>query len=224
MGFHVEIDSCLGGSFRGYEASVADGLRVGSVLIVHEWFGLNDSMRKQADRFAAAGFNALAVDLYGGKVAGDAESARQLAAEMTTQHAMQVIAAAIDYVRGHPNTTGKVGLAGFCFGGAVALAAASNVDGLSAAVTFCGLPPPRYTDVARISAPVMGHYGLRDPLLPIARPQALFAGLAAAGKRGLLHTYEAGHAFMRMSSQSYHAAVAELAWERTLGLFREVLL
>jgi carboxymethylenebutenolidase len=224
MGIHVEIDSCHGGSFRGYEAPVVDGSRVGSVLIVHEWFGLNDSMRRQADRFAAVGFHALAVDLYGGKVAGDAESARQLAAEMKTQHAMQVIAAATEYVRGQPNTTGKVGLAGFCLGGAVALAAAGNVEGLSATVTFCGLPPPRYTDVSRITAPVMGHYGLRDPLLPISQPQALFSALAAAGKRALLHTYEAGHAFMRMSSQSYHAAVAELAWERTLRLFREELL
>jgi carboxymethylenebutenolidase len=224
MGFHVEIDSRLGGSFRGYEAPAADGSHAGWVLIVHEWFGLNDSMRRQADRFAAVGFNALALDLYGGKVASDAESARQLAVEMTTQHAMQVIAAASVYVRGHSNTTGKVGLAGFCLGGAVALAAASSVEGLAATVTFCGLPPPRYTDVQRISAPVMGHYGLRDPLLPIARPQALFGALAAAGKRALLHTYEAGHAFMRMSSQSYHAAGAELAWERTLGLFREQLL
>jgi carboxymethylenebutenolidase len=223
MGFHVEIDSRHGGSFRGYEAAAVGGARAGSVLIVHEWFGLNDSMRMHAERFAAVGFNALAVDLYEGKVAGDPESARCLAAEMKTQHAMQVIALATEYVRERPNSTGKVGLAGFCLGGAVALAAASSVEGLSATVTFCGLPPQRYTDVSRITSAVMGHYGLRDPLLPIAQPRALFAALSAAGTRAMFHTYEAGHAFMRSSSQSYHAATAELAWNRTLSLFREEL-
>jgi carboxymethylenebutenolidase len=223
MGFHVEIDSIHGGSFRGYEAPVADDSCVGAVLIVHEWFGLNDGMREEADRFAAVGFHALAVDLFAGMVASDAETARRLAAEMKTQHAMQVITAATEYVRRRPNSTGKVGLAGFGLGGAVALAAASQVNGVSAAVTFCGLPPQRHTDVARINAPVMGHYGLRDPVVPIAEPQAVFAALSAAGKRASLHTYEAGHAFMRSSSKSYHGPMAELAWKRTVGLFREEL-
>jgi carboxymethylenebutenolidase len=156
-------------------------------------------------------------------VASDAETARRLAAEMKTQHAMQVITAATEYVRRRPNRTGKVGLAGFGLGGAVALAAASQVNGVSAAVTFGGLPPQRHTDVARIHAPVMGHYGLHDPVVPIAEPQAMFAALSAAGKRASLHTYEAGHAFMRSSSKSYHAPLAELAWRRTVGLFREEL-
>ena len=69
----------------------------------------------------------------------------------------------------------------------------------------------------------MGHYGLRDPLLPIEQPQAVFAALAAAGKRAELHAYEAGHAFMRSGTQSYRAAVAELAWRRTVGLFQNEL-
>lgn len=223
MGFHVEVVSGHGGSFRGYEALPADGAKVGSIVIVHEWFGLNGSMRALADRFASVGFHALAVDLYAGKVAGDAESARRLASEMRTQHAMQVIAAACEHVREQPTSNGKVGLAGFCLGGAVALAAACNIEGLSATVTFCGLPPSRYADVSRVSGPVMGHYGLRDPLLPIEQPQAVFAALAAAGKRAELHTYEAGHAFMRSGTQSYRAGVAELAWRRTVGLFQNEL-
>jgi carboxymethylenebutenolidase len=222
MGFHVEIESCHGASFRGYEA-VAEGSSAGSVLIVHEWFGLNDNMRAHADHFAALGFHALAVDLFDGRVAGDAESARRLAAELKTEHAMEVMEAAIEYVRTRPNATGKVGIAGFCLGGAVAVAAASRLDDVSATVTFGGLPGPRYADVSRINAPVMGHYGLRDPVLPIAHPKAVFAALSAAGKRAWLHEYDAGHAFMRSTSQSYRANVAELAWQRTAGLFREEL-
>jgi carboxymethylenebutenolidase len=222
MGFHVEIESCHGSSFRGYEA-VPEGSSAGSVLIVHEWFGLNDNMRAHADQFAALGFHALAVDLFDGQVAGDAASARRLAAGLNTDHAMQVMEGAIDYVRSRPNATGKVGIAGFCLGGAVALAAASRRDDVSATVTFGGLPAPQYADVSRISAPVMGHYGLRDPVLPIAHPKAVFAALSAAGKRAWLHEYDAGHAFMRSTSQSYRANVAELAWQRTAGLFREEL-
>ena len=223
MGFHVEVDSSLGGSFRGYEAPVRDQARVGSVLIVHEWFGLNDAMREQAERFAAVGFHALAVDLYGGKVAADTASARRLATELRAEHALSVIAAAADHVRKRPNNTGKVGLAGFCLGGAVALAAAGKLEGLSAAVTFCGLPPSRYTDASRFKTPVMGHYGLHDPVTPIAQPRAVFASLSAAGGRAQLHAYEAGHAFMRPSLQGYPAAVAGLAWQRTLGFLREEL-
>lgn len=224
MGFHVDVDSRRGASFRGYEAPVAEAARVGSVLIVHEWFGLNDNIRAQADRLAAAGFHALAVDLFDGRVANDAVAARRLEAQLKTDHAMAVVEAAADHVRMRPNTTGKVGLAGFGLGGAVALAAASKLDGISATVTFGGLPGPRSADLERITTPVMGHYGLLDPVLPIKHPMAVFAALSAAGKRAWLHAYEAGHAFMRISSQSYRETVAELAWQRTIGLFREELL
>lgn len=224
MGFHVDIDLATGGSFRGYEVPAHGADCVGSVLIVHEWFGLNAGMRAHADRFAAAGFHALAVDLFQGKVAGDAESARRLATEMKSKHAMEVIAAAARYMSRHPHGTGKVGLAGFCMGGAVALAAAANVEEVAAAVTFCGLPPERFTAaVQRTHAPLMGHYGMRDPVLPVSQPQALFDALAAAGKRALFHAYDAGHAFMRTGTQSYHPTVADLAWRRTLGFLNETL-
>lgn len=222
MGFHVEIESCHGARFRGYEAE-AEGVSAGSVLLVHEWFGLNENMRAHADKLAELGFNALAVDLFDGHVALDAASARRLAAELDTEHAMRVIEAAVEYARNRPNATGKVGIAGFSLGGAVALAAASRLEGVSATVTFGGLPAPRYADVTQINTPVMGHYGLRDPVLPIAHPKAVFAQLSAAGKRAWLHEYDAGHAFMRSTSQSYSAHVAQLAWQRTAGLFREEL-
>jgi len=223
MGFHVDVALPNGDNFRGYEATVTGTRPLGAVVVVHEWFGLNAGMRLQAERFAAVGFHALAVDLYEGKVAGDAASAKRLAAELAPEHALRVIAAATDYMNRQSYAAGRVGLAGFCLGGAIALAAASELDGIGATVTFCGMPPGHQPDVERIRAPVMGHYGVRDPLLPVAQPQALFAKLAAARKPALFHAYDAGHAFMRSGSQSYHAAMAALAWQRTLGLFREAL-
>lgn len=223
MGFHVEVSLSSGGSSRAYEAPVTDSPRMGSVLIIHEWFGLNAGMRAQADRFASVGFHALAVDLFDGKVAGDVASARRLAAELKTDRAVDLIAAAAEYIRTRPGAGRKIGLAGFCLGGAVALAAASRLPDVEAAVTFCGMPPDLDTDVSNIESIVMGHYGMRDPVVPLAQPRALFEALAASGKRALFHAYDAGHAFMRTGTQSYHAPVAELAWKRTLGLFREVL-
>jgi carboxymethylenebutenolidase len=223
MGFHVEVDLSSGGSFRGYEAPVTDTPQLGTVLIIHEWFGLNAGMRLHADRFAADGFRALAVDLFGGKVAGDVASAQRLAAELKVEHANEVIAGAAKYMRSPPGASGKIGLAGFCLGGAVALAAANRLDDVGATVTFCGMPPDRHTDLSKIKSIVMGHYGMRDPVLPVAQPRALFEALTAGGKQALFHAYDAGHAFMRAGTQSYHAAVADLAWKRTLRLFHEVL-
>ena len=223
MGFHVEVDLSRGGSFRGYEAPVTDAPQLGSVVIIHEWFGLNAGTRSHADRFAAAGFHALAVDLFDGKVTGDVASAQRLAAELQTDHANDVVAAASRYMRHRPGAAGKIGLAGFGLGGAVALAAASQLGDVEATVTFCGMPPDRHTDLSKIESIVMGHYGMRDPVLPVAQPRALFEALAAAGKRALFHAYDAGHAFMRAGTQSYHAGGADLAWKRTLSLFREVL-
>ncbi|HKU42689.1 MAG TPA: dienelactone hydrolase family protein, partial [Polyangiales bacterium] len=98
MGIHVEVPLSDGNSFRGYEAAPEDA-EAGAVLIVHEWFGLNESMRDQADRFAAAGYRALAVDLYAGKVALDAETARRYSAELKPRHALDVISAAAEHVR-----------------------------------------------------------------------------------------------------------------------------
>ena len=222
MGFHVEIELASGGSFRGYEAPVAEAPQLGSVVIVHEWFGLNAGMRLQAERFASCGFHAFAVDLFDGKVAGEVASAQRLAAELKPDYATEVISAAAEYMRKRPGALGKIGLAGFCLGGAVALAAASHIEDLTATVTFCGMPPAR-TDLARIDSIVMGHYGVKDPLLPVAKPKALFDALAAQGKKALFHAYDAGHAFMRDGTQSYQAAGAELAWRRTIGLFGQVL-
>jgi carboxymethylenebutenolidase len=223
MGFHVDVALPSGDNFRAYEAPVHATPALGAVVIVHEWFGLNAGMRLQAERFAAAGFHALAIDLYEGKVAGDAASAKRLAAELTPYHALRVVAAATEYMNRRSQPAGRVGLAGFCLGGAIALAAASELDDIGATVTFCGMPLGQDPELERIRAPVMGHYGVRDPLLPVARPQAMFAKLAAAGKHARFHAYDAGHAFMRSGSQSYHAVMAELAWQRTLGLFHEAL-
>lgn len=216
--FEFSVD---GRPSRGALALPPGDATAGAVLLVHEWYGLNDDLRRLADRFAAAGFVALAVDLYDGLVATDAAEAMRLSGALKTADAVRIIAAAADAARALPRCNGRVGVTGFCLGGAMTLAAACSVPGLAAAVPFYGVPKAEFVDWSRCEAPVMGHYGARDPIIPVERPQALAEAARAAGRSFELHVYEAGHAFMREGDPSaYDAPSAALAWERTVAFLR----
>ena len=196
----------------------------GSVIVVHEWWGLNDGMRHICDRFAVEGFVALAVDLYGGRVATEPAVAMQLSGELKTARALEIVAAASEALRSEPRGNGRVAVTGFCLGGAIALAAACSVDGLLAAVPFYGIPKPEFFDVTKLRAPVLAHYGDRDPVIPAERPKAIADAAHAAGKAFTLHMYEAGHAFMRETDpQAYVPEAATRAWERTIAFLRSTV-
>jgi carboxymethylenebutenolidase len=210
-----------GRTVRAALALPAAAAPAGAVILAHEWYGLNDDMRRLADRFAAEGFVALSVDLFDGHVATDAAGAMQLAGALKTPVAVAVIAAAADALRALPSVNGKVAVTGFCLGGAMAVAAVCAVPGLAAAVPFYGIPKPEYVDWSRGDAPLLGHYGRRDPVIPVERPQALADAANAAGRSFELHFYEAGHAFMREGDAgAYDAPSAALAWERTVAFLR----
>lgn len=196
----------------------------GAVILVHEWYGLNDDMRRLAGRFAAEGFLALAVDLYDGRVATDAPEAMKLSSGLKTPDAVRIIAAAAETLRALPRSNGRVAVTGFCLGGAMAIAAACAVPGLAAAVPFYGIPKPEYVDWSRCEAPILGHYGAKDPMIAMERPQALSHAARAAGRSFTLHFYDAGHAFMREGDpNAYDAPSASQAWERTVAFLREGL-
>ena len=202
----------------------AGDVRAPAVIIVHEWWGLNGDMREIAERFAAEGFLALAVDLYGGRSAKVREEAVTLMQELRTPAAMEVVRDAVRYLKGHPRCTGKVGITGFCLGGGMALAAACSVEGLSAIVPFYGIPPEEHADYTRVRAPVLAHFGAQDPLIPVERPRAVEAAIRAAGGEIELCLYDAGHAFMRSGDpEVHHAPSADLAWSRTLAFLRRHL-
>jgi len=193
----------------------------GAVVIVHEWYGLNDQIRGVADRFAAEGFLALAVDLYDGRVAADDADAMRLSGELKTADAVRIIGDAVAALRALPRANGKVGVTGFCLGGAMALAAGCGVPGLSAVVPFYGIAKAEFLDWSRLRAPVLAHFGNTDPIIDPERPRALAESAQAAGVRFELHMYDAGHAFMREGDdQHYDAPSAALAWARTLELLR----
>jgi carboxymethylenebutenolidase len=193
-----------------------------AILICHEWFGLNDEMRRMAERFAGEGFVALALDFYHGKSTTEASEEMQLVMSMQTDHALEVTTAAITFLHDDPRCNGAISITGFCLGGAMAIAAVCNVPGLRAAVPFYGLPLPKYLHFENVRAPLLGHYAHVDAHVPADKVEAVAEQARAAGVSFEVHFYGGGHGFMRKSDpQSYHDDSARLAWQRTIAFLKQ---
>jgi carboxymethylenebutenolidase len=193
-----------------------------AVILVHEWWGINADMRRMAERFAAEGYVAMLVDLYGGRSASTAEEAMALSSEMKTADAMQIIAGAVAYL--HARGSAKVGITGFCLGGGMALAAACNVPGIDAAVPFYGTPKEEFVKLTKTLPPVLGHYAKDDGFVSFERISGIQKRAAELGATFELHGYDGGHAFMREADpNAYHEPSATLAWTRTLAFLRKNL-
>jgi carboxymethylenebutenolidase len=225
MGRTVSCTRPDGKGVEGYLADPAQGTATPGIVVIQEWWGLNDQIRGVADRLAAAGYRALVPDLYRGKVALEANEAEHL---MT---GLDFGDAAGQDVRGavrHLKATGsaKVGVTGFCMGGALTLLAAANVPEADAFVVWYGYPPLEYLDASRIRAPLLGHFATDDVPFPIANVDRLEAKLRDAGASFEFHRYPAKHAFANETADSknlaflkYDAAAAALAWRRTMDFF-----
>jgi carboxymethylenebutenolidase len=167
---------------------------------------------------------ALAVDLYAGRVTAEEGEALALSNELSTLDAMKVVQGARDLLAGHPRCNGKVGVTGFCLGGAMALAAACNVEGLGAALPFYGLPRVEHADWSRARIPIQGHYAKEDAFVTPERVRAAHAAALTAGVTFDLHFYDAGHAFMRQGDpHAYHSESAALAWSRATQFLHQHL-
>jgi carboxymethylenebutenolidase len=216
----IDLDLGDGPSARAELAAPAGDGACGALVVVHEWWGLNDEIRGQTRRFAAEGFLALAVDLYAGEVTDRADRAIELVTAMKTQHAMRVVDAAARWLTGHPRSKGKVGVTGFCLGGAMALAAAANVEGLSAILPFYGTPKDEFLQYDRMRAPIQGHYAKEDPFVSAERITRIHERVNAAGGRMDLFFYDGGHAFLRDDPGTHHAESAAIAWPRAIAFLR----
>jgi carboxymethylenebutenolidase len=229
MGSTITYRRPDGGSANGYLAEGKDGVRAPGIVVIQEWWGLNDQIRGVADKLVAAGYRALVPDLYGGKVTLEEKEAEHL------MHGLDFGAAAGQDIRGavqHLKSTGsqKVGVTGFCMGGALTLLAAVNVPEADAFVTWYGYPPLQYVDASRIRGPVMGHWATEDTAFPIDKLPELEKKLRDANVSFEFHRYQARHAFANetaderhLSWLQYNAAAAELAWKRTLDFFAKQL-
>lgn len=223
MGSMIEFKRPDGQAVRGYLSEAENA--VGSVVVIQEWWGVNDQIRGVADRLARAGFHALVPDLYRGKSALDAQEAHHL------MDGLNFGDAAAQDVRGAVQTLkargGRVAVTGFCMGGALTvltLAAAPEVD---AGVIWYGYPPLEFVDASKIKAPVMAHWATQDSAFAIAGVDALEEKLRTAGVRYEGHRYLAHHAFANEAAQGpnripitqYDAAWAQIAWDRSLRFF-----
>ena len=216
MGQIIEFKRPDGASTRGYFSDAGKG-RPG-VVVIQEWWGLNDHISSIADRFAQAGFSALAPDLYRGREASTPDEASHMMTGLDFADAThQDITGAVDYLR---ERSGKVGVTGFCMGGALTVAAAVHVPALSAAVCFYGIPPAQFADPAQIKIPFQGHFASRDDWCTPAAVDALEQAMLSAGATPEIHRYLADHAFFNQTRpEVYDAVCAQQAWERSLAFF-----
>jgi carboxymethylenebutenolidase len=211
----IEFGRPDGSPCRGYFAGAGKGLP--GVVVIQEWWGLNDQICGVADRFARAGYNALAPDLFQGRVTQKPDEASHLMNGLDFPGATHLdIRGAVDYLAGLGG--GKVAAMGFCMGGALTIAAAVHVPNLAAAVCFYGIPPREFADPAEIRIPFQGHFASKDDWCTPAAVDALEAAMHARGAAPELHRYDADHAFFNeRRGDVYDAAGATLAWERMLA-------
>jgi len=214
-----------GQSVRGYLAEPVRAAGAPAVVVIQEWWGLNDQIRGVADRFAQAGYIALVPDLYRGKSTVEAEEAQHLMTGLNFgDAAAQDVRGAMQYLK---TRAAKVGVTGFCMGGALTMLALCNVPEVDAGVVWYGCPPLDYIDAANIKAPIQGHWATQDDFFPIATIDALEAKLRAAGVDFDFHRYLARHAFAnetavgpgRLPATQFDPVWSQRAWDRTFTFF-----
>jgi carboxymethylenebutenolidase len=211
--------STQGGEAAGYLAS-PDGATAG-VVVLQEWWGLNDQIKGVAERFAGEGYAALAPDLYAGRVTQDADEANHMMSGLDWVGATETdVAAAIARLK---QDVGKVAVMGFCMGGALTLIAGVKLEACDAAVCYYGIPPADQADPAKMRVPFQGHFASRDDWCTPAAAAALESALEASGVAYEMHRYEGEHAFFNEKSAAYNAKAAELSWQRTLAFLDEHL-
>ena len=214
------------GDVQGYlvRPADADGALPG-VVVIHENRGLNPHIEDVARRMALEGFVALAPDFLSpqGGTPQDEDQAREMIGQLDQQQTVQNALAAVDFLESHEATTDRVGVIGFCWGGALANQVAVNSDNVDAVVPFYGRQPAS-SEVSRIQAPLLLHYAGLDDRINAGIPEYEQA-LKDAGVDYTIHMYEGvNHAFHNDTSAArYDQEAAQLAWQRTIDFFKEQL-
>ena len=194
------------------------------VVVVHEWWGLNDNIRHWTDRLAAEGFAAVAVDLYGGSLAREPDEAMKLMRAVDPDAAQAMLRAAHEFLASEPRIAAqRRGVVGWCFGGSWSLRHAIATADLDAAVVYYGQPVTDPAELSKIQAELLGVFGNLDRSIPPETVDAFVAAVEEAGKTIEVHRYDADHAFANPSSARYQADAAADAWDRVRAfLVREL--
>src|SRR3954471_7135149 len=225
-----------GKSVSGYLAEPAQGSSASErksgapgLVVIQEWWGLNDQIKGVAEKLASAGYRALVPDLYRGKVALEANEAKHLMEGLNFGDAAgQDIRGAVQYLK--QSGSAKVGVTGFCMGGALTVLSAVNVPEMDAGVIWYGYPPLQYVDASKIKAPLMGHWAIHDQAFAISGVDELEKKLRDAKVKFEFHRYNAKHAFANETADSkkldmlrYNPSAAATAWDRTMDFLAKNL-
>lgn len=192
------------------------------IVLIQEWWGLNDHMKSVGDRLAKAGFRVLIPDLFRGRTTKDSNQANQWMSELNFPDAThQDIRGAAQYLK---RESSKVGIMGFCMGGALTIAAAVHVPELDAAVCFYGIPPLQLADPSQIKIPIQFHFAHRDGWCSPQAVDKLEAALGQSRAKFEFHRYDAEHAFFNDSRpEVYHPEAAAQAWQRSVEFLKKNL-
>ena len=214
-----------GGNTGGYLATPKQGSGPG-VIVIQEWWGLVDHIKDVCDRFAEEGFVALAPDMYHGKTTKSPDEAGKLMMALQIDQAEKDLGGAVQYLLTSDSTASKkIGVIGFCMGGALALFAATKNQNIGACVVFYGIHPNVKPDLPNLNAPVLGIFGEKDKSVPPEAVHELERKIKDVGKQVEMKIYPgADHAFFNDTRpEVYKAEAAADAWQRTIEFFREHL-
>ena len=222
MGTRIPFQRPDGKEAQGYLARAGKAGAPG-VVVIQEWWGLQDQIKGIVDRLALAGYDALAPDLYRGTVVpyhDTASANRDMSSLNFLEATDQAVRGAALFLK---KSSAKVGLTGFCMGGAVTIIGACRIPEISAGVCYYGIPPETAAKAADIKVPLQGHFANRDDWCTPAAVNAFEAALKAAGKPAEIYRYDADHGFVNEQRPVHDRAHAELAWERMLAFWAKHL-
>jgi carboxymethylenebutenolidase len=224
----IEFTRPDGQKAPGYLTEPAGGSDAPGVVMLEEWWGVTDHIKHTADELAAAGFRVLIPDFYRGRVAAVGDEANHLMEGLDFgDAATQDARGAAQYLKATGSK--KVGVIGFCMGGALTLLAAMHVPEFDAAVSFYGYPPPEGGDPGSIKVPLQGHWATHDEHFPIAGVDKIEARLKESGTPYEFHRYDAQHAFHNPNQPGhaglghYNEKLAKQAWSRSVEFFKKNL-
>ena len=211
---------------NGYLALPDGGGKHPAIIVIHEWWGLNDWVKEQAQKYAAQGYVALAVDLYRGKVAANPDDAHILMRGLPDDRGMRDLEAAFTYLSTRPDVNAaKIGSVGWCMGGSWSIKLAVDQPKLAACALNYGWLPSDPALIAKIKAPVLGNFGADDQGIPVKDVKAFESVMKASGKPTDIKIYDgAGHAFENPNNkQGYRPEAAADAARRMSAFFHEYL-
>ena len=223
MGDIITFKRPDGKDCSGYYAGPAAGDKVPGVVVIQEWWGLNDQIKGVANQLADLGYRALVPDLYRGKVTVEAAEANHLMSSLNFgDAATQDIRGAVQHLK---KMSSKVGVVGYCMGGALTVLSAVFVKELDAACSWYGFPPADAADVKTISIPLQMHFAEQDQFFTPEQARALEGRLKDGKVKYETFWYKANHGFGNEANLigTYNAEAAELAWQRTTEFFAKHL-